>query len=142
MLKKLAATNSTQKSKASTSSPNNFAGTTKLDVKDPSQTNKEKEKNDVKASEKDLTSEEILTMTVEIKPIEKKALDKVFRRLCRATPPLEGELNTSSADGIKDYFTAEDLVKVLAELRHMASRPEIDLMIWVKTSCCFFCLRC
>ena len=140
MLKKLNATDNAQKRKAPAQASTNFNGNTKLDVKDPSQSNKEKEKKDVDVSQKDLTSEEILTMTVEIKPIEKKALDKVFKRLCRATPSFEEDANTSSADYIKDYFTAEDLVKVLAELRHVAGRPEVDLMIWVKQA--GFCLIC
>lgn len=61
--------------------------------------------------------------SVEIKPIEKIALDKVFNRLCKATP---------KKDSIENYFVAEDIVKVLTDLKFKMTRQEIDLMIWVR----------
>ena len=73
-------------------------------------------------SVKEMSSFEKLS-AVEIKPIEKIALDKVFNRLCRATP---------KKDGVENYFVAEDIVKVLTELKFKMTRQEIDLMIWVR----------
>jgi len=75
-------------------------------------------KNEIPKAQKEMSSQEKLTL-VPILPIEKTALDKVFNRLCRAT----------KEDG-KDYFVAEDIVKVISDLKFKMTRHEIDLMIW------------
>jgi len=108
---------------------------------------KDKNEKDKVLADKELSSEEKLAL-IEIKPIEKKALEKAFRRLCRATTGKENgdesfvsnrneEEDKGQKKGakveenkIKEYFTAEDVGKVLLELHHNASKPEIELMIW------------
>jgi len=112
----------------------------------PSQANQEKDQKNKAAIEKELSSEEKLAL-IEIKPIERKALEKAFRRLSKATVATGDEsFSTPKGDEdreapkkqakgeenkVKDYFTAEDVAKLLVELKHTASKPEIDLMIWV-----------
>ncbi len=76
-------------------------------------------------AQKEMSSQEKLAL-VEIKPIEKSALDKVFNRLCRA------RLDKDKRDSAKDYFIADDIAKVLQDLNFKMTRHEIDLMIWVK----------
>jgi len=110
-----------------------------------SQANQEKDQKNKVAVEKELSSEEKLAL-IEIKPIERKALEKAFRRLSKATVATgdesfstpkgeeEREAPRKQAKGeenrVKDYFTAEDVAKLLIELKHNAGKPEIDLMIW------------
>jgi len=72
--------------------------------------------------QKEMSSQEKLAL-VDIKPIEKNALDKVFHRLCKATPKF--------FDGDKEYFVAEDIAKVLIDLKFKMTKHEIDLMVWV-----------
>jgi len=71
--------------------------------------------------QKEMSSQEKLAL-VDIKPIEKNALDKVFHRLCKATPKF--------FDGDKEYFVAEDIAKVLIDLKFKMTKHEIDLMVW------------
>ena len=77
---------------------------------------------DHRKAQKEMSSQEKLSL-VEVKPIEKAALDKVFNRFCRATPKRE--------EYTPAYFTAEDVAKVLIELQFKMTKHEIDLMIWV-----------
>jgi len=79
--------------------------------------------------QKEMSSQEKLAL-VEIKPIEKNALDKVFNRLCKATPKF--------VDSDKEYFVAEDIAKVLSDLKFKMTKHEIDLMIWVNLSLLYF----
>jgi len=90
---------------------------TKTPVKIPDHNNSRK-------AQKEMSSQEKLAL-VEIKPIEKSALDKVFNRLCRA------RLDKDKRDSAKDYFVADDIAKVLQDLNFKMTRHEIDLMIWV-----------
>ena len=125
------------------------SATSKNGTKDQqAQAAKDKNEKDRVLADKELSSEEKLAL-IEIKPIEKKALEKAFRRLCRATTAKEnGDESFMSHKGeeedkgqkkgtkveenkIKEYFTAEDVGKVLLELQHNAGKPEIELMIWV-----------
>lgn len=119
----------------------------KSTTKDQNHASKDKNEKNQVTNEKELSSEEKLAL-IEIKPIEKKALEKAYRRLCRATTAKENgdesfvsnrgeEENQGQKKGgkveenkIKEYFTAEDVGKVLLELQHIASKPEIELMIW------------
>jgi len=90
--------------------------TTKAPIKIP-------DHNSSRKAQKEMSSQEKLSL-VEIKPIEKSALDKVFNRLCRA------RLDKDKRDSAKDYFVAEDIAKVLLDLNFKMTRHEIDLMIW------------
>jgi len=151
MYKKLVTTEQAKKAKNNVQAPATGAGTSKLPAKDQVPPGKDKgtENKDI-TDDKELSSEEKLAFK-EIKPIEKKALDKAFRRLCRATSAkdyadqltpeekreeeerreTEKKKGNVEDDNVKKFFTATDIAKVLAELNHMASKPEIDLMVWV-----------
>jgi len=150
MYKKLVTTEQAKKAKNNVQAPATGAGTSKLPAKDQLPPGKDKgtENKDI-TDDKELSSEEKLAFK-EIKPIEKKALDKAFRRLCRATSAkdyadqltpeekreeeerreTEKKKGNVEDDSVKKFFTATDIAKVLAELNHAASKPEIDLMVW------------
>ncbi len=143
MLKKLMPGEFDRSAKGKSPAINN--ATSKSANKDQTAANKDKTEKPV-VSEKELSSEEKLAL-IEIKPIEKKALEKAYRRLCRATTHKENgeesfisskereelkKTNKHDDNQMKEYFTAEDVAKVLAELQHNASKEEINLMIWVK----------
>ena len=156
MNKRLGSTDTPDKLAKTKAVPQGSAGKStynKLVGMDQTQASKAGEKKDPKLLEKELSSEEKLAL-IDIKPIEKKALAKAFRRLCRSTPDRDDEEDRKK-DGdfrgdkerdsdekkpkkepkpdIKEYFTAEDVAKVLDELKHSASKPEIESMIWVIT---------
>lgn len=150
MNKKLAPIDPSSKNRTTLPNATGTTGNNKVAAKDQAKAGQDKDKKEKEKNfEKELSSEEKLAL-IEIKPIEKKALDKAFRRLCRATNERdynndsftddrrdEAELEKQKKglkpedNQIKGYFTAEDVGKVLAELRHNASKPEIELMIWV-----------
>jgi len=73
-------------------------------------------------ADKEKSSEERLA-EVEIYPIERVHLDRVFELMSTAAP------NKSKED--KGYITADDIAKILLDLKFKMSRAEIELMIWV-----------
>jgi hypothetical protein len=86
---------------------------------DPKKT--EQPKND-KNADREMSSEERLADFV-IHAVERERLDKVFKKMSTAC------LNKKEED--KDYITADDIAKILQDLKFKMLRSEIDLMIWV-----------
>lgn len=76
-----------------------------------------------------MSSEELLAQ-VEIMPIEKVHLKRVFDLLC----------NASGRKSDEPYFDADDIQVILGKdkLNYQMSKKEIDLMIWVFSHICCF----
>lgn len=73
-------------------------------------------------AEREKSSEEKLA-DVLIYPVERARLDKVFEKMSTAA--------TNKPKEDKDFITAQDIAKILAELKFKITMSEIDLMIWV-----------
>ncbi|KRW98556.1 hypothetical protein PPERSA_00048 [Pseudocohnilembus persalinus] len=83
---------------------------------------------------KELSIEEQI-MEQKISPVEERALQKVFKRLCNATPKNNSQQentksNTLKKDMNENYFTLKDLAFCLTELDYPYTKQEIDQMIW------------
>lgn len=75
-------------------------------------------------AEREKSSEEKLA-DVLIYPVERARLDKVFEKMSTAS--------TNKIKEDKDFITAQDIAKILAELKFKITMSEIDLMIWVSS---------
>lgn len=87
------------------------------------QAQQQQQKNDRNA-EREKSSEERLA-EIEIYPIERVHLDRVFELMSTAAP------NKSKEDK-GEQITADDIAKILLDLKFKMSRADIDLMIWVQ----------
>jgi len=109
-----------------TSDPKNTSGqlsqTTKKDSKASTTTRKPIDVKTDKLASKSKPSEEILA-EVQIFPIERQHLDRVFNLLSNASPK-------SYAKDEKPYISLEDITAILEKLDFKMHRSEIELMIW------------